>query len=232
MVSIAAIVVYIGLIDRRVLLWTVVGSTVFATIGVGLSQWAFGQPLPPSVYNPSDVDGRDIPQRFWNLMTSPSRGLLVYCPYLVMVGYLLVAYWKYLGIGTKLLLPTGLAIGAHTAVLSAYNGWYGGSCYGPRYFSDVLPWFVLATAIAVGGWLRSPRSGFRWRKGLEAVLLAGLVGWAVFVHSRGAISWPAWEWNHRALREDVRTAVMDWDHPQFLAGITFIVEPDGTYREL
>ena len=65
----------------------------------------------------------------------------------------------------------GLAVLANAAVFSCYNGWHGGSSYGPRYFVDVLPWFVLATAVAVRALLDAPSAGFPWKK-LPAVAFA------------------------------------------------------------
>lgn len=231
-VSIAAIVVYLGLFERQVLFATVCSALLAACATVGLSMYTFGQSMPPSVYNPSDIDGKDVFFRFWQLMLSPSRGLLVFCPFLLTIGYLLVAYRNNLNEWSRLLIPSTLAIGAHTAVLSAYVGWYGGSCYGPRYFCDVLPWFVLVSCIAVRGILNRSTTGFPVRKTIELTILMLLVTWSIFVHARGATSWAAWEWNYRSVQEDVRTAVTDWQHPQFLAGITFIVTPDGSYHEL
>lgn len=231
MVSIAAIGAYLGLMERRVLIWTIGAAMIAAGTGAGLSEWVFGTPIPPSVYNPSDIDGQDVPQRFWNILFAPSRGLLIFCPFLAVIAYLLIAYRNTLGSSAALLLPAGLAIGAHTAILSAYNGWYGGSCYGPRYYSDVLPWFVLVTAVAINGMVRKPTTGFPWRKSIEALVLAILVGWAVFVHARGAVSRQAWDWNLRALQMDVREAVVDWRYPQFLCGLTFKVAPDGKILE-
>src|SRR5947209_6118287 len=122
-------------------------------------------------------------------MASPSRGVLLYCPYVAAVGLILVGFRKHLT-DAGLLLPTGLAVAGHTALLACYNGWHGGSSYGPRYFCDVLPWFVLATAIAVRGLLNvipSLTVGVRPRL-LAALLLVACFGWGVFVHSRGANS--------------------------------------------
>lgn len=231
-VSIAAISVYLALSDRRILFYTALSAVLTSAVGMALSFYSFGQLLPPSVYNPSDIDGRDILPRFWHLLMSPSRGLIIFCPYLLMMGYWLVVYRRNLGSWSQLLIPAALAIGAHVAVLSAYNGWSGGSCYGPRYFCDVLPWFVLVGSVAVHGLFNHTHSRIPIRQIVESAIFLLLLTWSVFVHGRGAISRDAWEWNYRAVCEPVPTAVTDWRHPQFLAGITFTVTPDGAYHEL
>jgi hypothetical protein len=229
--SAAAIGVYLLLHHRRTLLVTVAAGGVWSAALVAVSLIAFGTLTPPSVYSPDTIDGRDVLNRLFWLMASPSRGLLVYCPYVAAVGLILVAFRKRLT-DAGLLLPVGLAVAGHTALLACYNGWHGGSSYGPRYFCDVLPWFVLATAIAVRGLMNTPSLtvGVRPRL-LAALLLAACFGWGVFVHSRGANSVRAWLWNARSLAVGQEAAVQEWTHPQFLAGLTFEVNPDGSVKK-
>lgn len=224
--SAAAIGVFLLLHHRRLLAFTVVSGGVWSAALVALSLSYFGSPMPPSVYSAAAIDGHDVLNRFAWLMGSPSRGLLVFCPYLLVVGALLVGYRKHLT-AAGLLLPAALALLMHTALFSCYNGWHGGSSYGPRYFVDVLPWFVLATAVAVRGLLDAPAVGFPWTKAFAAAL-AACFGWGVFVHERGANSVQAWWWNHRAAAVGEAAAVKEWSHPQFLAGLTFEVQADGS----
>jgi hypothetical protein len=226
-----AIGAYLLLHHRRLLVLAVLSGGAWSAVFVAMSLSYFGSPVPPSVYSAGSIDGQDVLNRFAWLMLSPSRGLLVFCPYLAVVGALLVGYRKHLS-DAGLLLPTGLALLANVAVFSCYNGWHGGSSYGPRYFVDVLPWFVVATAVAVRALLDDPSIGFPWKK-LPAVLaLVVCFGWGVFVHERGANSIPAWWWNHRAAAVGESAAVKEWSHPQFLAGITFEVNPDGSITPL
>jgi len=226
--SAAAIGLYLLLHHRRTLLFTLLTGGVWSAGLVAVSLHLFGTPTPPSVYSPDTIDGRDVLNRFVWLMVSPSRGLLVYCPYVAAVGLILIAYRKHLT-DAGLLLPAGLAAAGHTALLSCYNGWHMGSSYGPRYFADLLPWFVLATAIAVRGVMNAP--GFSWRKAAAVGMLVACFGWGAFVHARGANSVRAWLWNTRPIAVGPEEAVKDWRHPQFLAGIAFEVNPDGSVTE-
>jgi len=226
--SAAAIGLYLLLHHRRLLLATLGMGSMWAMGLVAASLHFFGTFTPPSVYSPDTIDGHDVLNRFAWLMVSPSRGLLVYCPYVAAAAGILVAFRKHLT-DASLLLPAGVAVSAHTALLSCYNGWHMGSSYGPRYFCDVLPWFVLATAIAAQGMVNAP--GLSWRKTLAIVVLLLCFGWGAFVHSRGANSVRAWLWNARALAVAPEDAVKDWRHPQFLAGLTFEVKMDGTIVE-
>jgi hypothetical protein len=219
------------LFHRRLFVITAITGGLWTAGLVLASLNYFGTAMPPSVYSAGSIDGRDVLSRFAWLMVSPSRGLFVYCPYLLVVGAMLVRYRKHLP-HAPLLLPAGLAVTAQTAVFACYNGWHGGSSYGPRYFCDVLPWFVLATAIAVGGLLNAPPAPRPWRRAAVAAALVLGFGWGVFVHRHGANSIPAWYWNHRAAAVGEEAAVKEWDHPQFLAGLTFEVNPDGSVTDL
>ena len=67
---------------------------------------------------------------------------------------------------------------------------------------------------------------------IDACLLIESFGWGVFVHHHGANSIPAWYWNHRAAAVGEEAAVKEWHHPQFLCGLTFEVNPDGSVKPL
>jgi len=228
--SAAAIGVYLLVHHRRTLLVTLGAGGAWAAALVALSLHYFGTPTTPSVYDAATIDGRDIPARLVWLMAAPSRGLLVFCPYVAAAGAILVAYRKHFP-AAGLLLPLGLAAGGHTALFACYNGWHGGSSYGPRYFCDLLPWFVLAVALAGRAVADAPGPLASWKKLTPVALMVACFGWGVFVHWRGANAIPAWLWNARALAVGPEAAVEEWHHPQFLAGLTFTVRPDGTVEE-
>jgi hypothetical protein len=223
-----AVGAYLLVWNRRQLLFTGLGGGVWAAAFVGGSLYYFGTPTPPSIYAAGMIDGRDVADRFFWLMLSPSRGLLVYCPFLVVVGGMLVAFRRTLP-DKPLLVPALLAVGVHTAVFSCFVGWHAGWSYGPRYFCDVLPWFALLTMLAVRGVLAD---GERARKLLAGSALAAATVWGVWVHGRGANSPATWMWNDRVNAVGDEPAMKEWRHPQFLAGITFEVSPDGSVREL
>lgn len=239
-VSAAAIGVYLLLHERRVVAITVLSGGAWASVLVAASLTYFGSAMPPSVYASNVIDGHDVLNRLAWLMVSPARGLIVYCPYLVVVLAMLVRYRRYLR-DAGLLLPAGLACIGHTALLANYNGWHANWAYGPRYYTDILPWFALLTAMAVGalqtyagrgnGDSLLSRRTLRASTALWSLALAITFGWGVFVHYRGANSEPAWMWNDLTRTLGDEGAVKDWRHPQFLAGLTFEVKPDGSIVE-
>lgn len=226
--SILGIGVYLLLHHRRLLVITGVAGAAGVAAFVLISLHVFGTPTPPSTYSADTIDGHDVLNRFAWLMVSPSRGLLVYCPYVAVLGVILIGWRKHLA-DTGLVLPAAVAIGSHTLLFSCYNGWHMGSSYGPRYFADLLPWFVLLTALAVQAVLAAPIPKWRSRAVLAALALA--FAWGIFAHARGANSVKAWFFNWRPIAVDFEPAVKDWRHPQFLAGLTFEVKPDGSIIE-
>jgi hypothetical protein len=223
--SAAAIGVYLLLLHRRALLVTMLAGGTWVAALVAFSLAVFGTSQPPSVYAPGMLDGHDLANRFVWLMLSPTRGLLVYCPYVVVIAAILVGARQHL-VDAGLLLPAGLAIAGHTLMISSFVGWHANWAYGPRYFCDVLPWFALLAAMSAAAIPNMPR--FQ-RTAVVALVLC--FAWGIFVHVRGANSHNAWHWNDLVRTKGNEGAVKDWRHPQFLAGLTFTVKSDGTIQE-
>lgn len=221
-ISAAAIGVYLLLHHRRALAFTLLAGGVWVAGLVAFSLALLGTPQPPSVYVPNMMDGHDLANRFAWLMISPARGLLVYCPYVVAILGILIGARKRL-MDAGLLLPAGLALAAHTLLIASFNGWHANWAYGPRYYCDVLPWIALFAAMSAAAIPALPRA----RVFAVAMLAAGFA-WGAFAHHRGANSTEAWFWNDLTKTEGNEGAVKDWRHPQFLAGITFVVNPDGS----
>jgi hypothetical protein len=226
--SAAAIGCYLALHHRRLLFSTLAIGGIWTAAFVAISLHCFGTLTPPSVYSAGTIDGHDVLNRFAWLMVSPSRGLLIYCPYLIVVPGVLIAFRRHVA-DAELYLPIFLAIAGHTALFACYNGWHAGSSYGPRYFTDLLPWFVLATALAAQALANARTATPSWRIRAAVVLLATTFVWGCFVHYRGANSAKAWFWNARAIAVGQDQAAKEWQHPQFLAGLTFEVSlEDGS----
>jgi hypothetical protein len=227
LVSAAAILGYLVLFQGRVFVSTlpVFGMCLLAL--VMWSSWAFGQPLPPSVYGTFRPETEHLARNTCGLLISPSRGLLIFCPVLLFIAWALIRYLRALP-SRRLLLPAAVAISGHFAVLACFNEWHGGCCYGPRYLTDVLPWAVLLSAQTVRGMIdyrtTSPgigsasklrASAFRFSR-LGRTLLLVCIAWSVWIHARGAISHATWRWNY-SMERNPQTAPFDWRDPQFLA---------------
>src|SRR5262249_40985135 len=161
------------------------------------------------------------------LLVSPSRGVLIFCPVLLLIAAGLVRFRRTLA-NHRLLLPAFLAVGGHFATLVCFDQWHGGCCYGPRYFTDVLPWFVLFSVLPIRGLqnvrmttpvlsvVRETQPPDLTQSKMVRSILFICIAWSVWIHGRGAISHATWRWNFRMEREP-QTAPFDWQKPQFLA---------------
>ena len=146
-------------------------------------------------------------------LLSPSRGLFIFTPV-----FLFSIAGVVLAIRGKWLYP----LAAYLAVIPCFHAilaslYWSGHTYGPRYFSDMIPIFVLFLIPPLLYWRNLPRGAMR---AITAGVFMLFAAWGVFVHARGATSTAANQWS--ALPMDVdyaRWRVWDWHDPQFLRGL-------------
>jgi hypothetical protein len=184
-------------------------------IGIGAAalynHWAFGSvvPLYASALRP---DLATIPEAFAGLLVSPSRGLLVFTPALLLAGFglLWASRRRHLAGLDWAILAAGLL---QFALLCVWRIWDGGHSYGPRLQTDLLPfalWF-LCFGLQAGTALAPAARRQLWR-GFALLFAIGFV-----IHLRGATDSAVYWWN--ASPEDpILERVWDWSDPQFLRG--------------
>ena len=140
------------------------------------------------------------------LLLSPSRGLLVFSPIVLvsLAGLRTIAREPWSGD----LRWWGLAALAQFALYTNYSVWWGGHTYGPRYSLDILP---LLVPIAAAGlpWI----VGRRWSRTLAAAALA----WSLLIAGTGAFVYPYDGWNVSPSNVDQNHGrLWDWSDPQFV----------------
>jgi hypothetical protein len=169
----------------------------------------------PSYYRHSGLQARTFVDGLLGNLASPSRGLLVYSPLLLLALPLLWRWRRRWQVPELVWLALGISC-AHVVFLGAYPTWWGGHAYGARLTVEVLPWLTLACGAALAGWRET---GGR----PQPLVVAGVAVVALFsgwLHQRGAEDRHAWRWNTRPLDVNDHTErVFDWRYPQFLAGI-------------
>ncbi len=202
---------YLGISRRRnPTLFIAAVSGLFALF-VLFSWRELGTLLPP-YYQPSRL-GTD---HFWQAMAghllSPSRGVLVGSPFLLL-GFAGLALWPR-RLGRDRLVQLALSwIGLHWVAVSMFHHWWGGWSFGSRLFTEVLPAFLLLL-ITVARTARDRLSPPR-RRAAGAVFLAA-AAFATLVHShQGLYNVYAILWNDGIDSDAGR--VFDWRYPQFLA---------------
>jgi hypothetical protein len=143
------------------------------------------------------------------LLASPSRGLLVYSPVLLLaLAGLVQALARRRG---DLLAWLAGGVGASVLMLSAYAVWWGGHSFGPRLLSDFLPALALLMLPVWGRLMASPPG---------RTTLVALALWSVAVQAVGAVFHPsprALDWNTSPRDVDqAHERLWDWRDPQLL----------------
>ena len=233
-VHILAVSVYLFLFQRSIFLRYAVTGALWLAVFVLYSWTHFGQ-LLPSYYLVSRLEPAHFGEALAANLVSPSRGLLIYVPVLLFVAFLLVRHRRHL-VHRRLVWLSLAIIAADVAVVSAFPQWWAGHCFGSRFMTGAVPWFVLLGTLGL-------RAGLTWRDERAADSLAGwraqsacgaaLLVLSVFINASGAIQRATWEWNEGPpLDIDLYPErAWDWRRPQFLAGYLPALGPASTPPE-
>ncbi len=201
---------YMLIFRRRELLPFALGAALW--LG-GLAMYSiriFGT-IFPSYYR--QIWARDadwIATGMFGSLFSPSRGLFVYCPALLVVSYLLIRNWPALISRPLAILSLGCSVSV-LLVVASHMDWWGGNCYGPRYLADTVPWMVMLSIMAIGALPQKLRNIRNPAIAIGAVLL----GVSVVINAHGALSMETLAWNEK---RPLPAVMLDWSRPQFLAG--------------
>jgi hypothetical protein len=120
-------------------------------------------------------------------LMSPNRGLLVFSPWIaVALATLVVPTVRRRLSAHSLICTLILSLIPYLVILSKYSVWWGGHCFGPRYWTDVIPLFAILFAY-----------GFNWmlaRSRVLAAISSMTVIFAIAVQLIGAFCYPS-SWN-------------------------------------
>jgi hypothetical protein len=230
-VVIIVIFVWMAVAQRRHLLAAVIGGIPPLAIFLTVNLVAYRQPLSPYYTGGQGFDvSRTMGVALAGNLISPSRGLLIFCPIVVLAGvgvYLrwrngeLTAFWKALAI-----IPV-----LHWIVISAFKHWWGGDSFGPRFFTDMMPIFValaLPAVEVVAGRLAPatpgrPAAPYRFRRALVVFTVVALV-WGFVVNAQGAVLRSAFCWNSVPIAVDTHPSrLWQWNDAQFDRGLRVLI---------
>ncbi|MBP8059197.1 MAG: hypothetical protein KA314_25460 [Chloroflexi bacterium] len=148
------------------------------------------------------------------LLLSPARGLLVYSPFLALVGGVGLWIWRSLRPHPLVWLGLGWLVG-HLVLIARAASWWGGASYGPRLLVDVLPGLFLLTVLVgyEGHKVLRPQS-----QHLLLVLFWPLVAWSIYLHSyQGLFNLSQTQWEIERESRSALDTLFDWHLPPFLA---------------
>jgi hypothetical protein len=185
-----------------------------------LYSWIHFDQLLPSYYSAGRIGSARFLEALLGNMISPARGLLIYVPLVLFLGYLLARHWRALVLRDLAVLAIAMCA-AHWLVISTFRHWWGGYAYGPRLLADIVPWLSLLGALAVRAWLDraaldGPSKSRRFR--LERITAATLLLLSIGIHGVGAWSERTDLWNTTPVSVDERPErLWEWADPQFMA---------------
>lgn len=191
------------------------GSVLLALAVFGafaaLNLRVYGNLLPPYYQAGRLSFGPTFTEALAGNLVSPSRGLFVYTPVCLLSFYgmfLKVRQRTFQGLDAALLAILFL----HWIVISSFPHWWGGHSVGPRFFTEMTPFFVFFLIPVV-----AEASGSRGlRRVLVSSVFTGLLMVSVYIHHRSAHNWRVLAWNVTPECVDRNPArVWDWSDPQF-----------------
>jgi hypothetical protein len=195
----------------RYCLWSLVVVLPFVLVNVSV----YHKILPP-YYTLKKVSASPYYlEALAGTLISPSRGLFIYSPI-----FLFSLYGVFLKIKRRQIEILDLCIIViiclHWLVISSHRHWWGGNSYGPRYFADMIPFFLYFLIPPLLEFSRS-REG---RNVIMVILFCSCVALSFVIHYRGATSEDVYRWN--LVPKDINKAPSrnwDWRDVQFLRGI-------------
>ena len=180
----------------------------------------YGNPLPP-YYSPQQVaHSSAFLEALAGNLVSPARGLLVYSPIFLFVGYGIIlkirkSQWSKLDSFILCILFF------HWCAVSSFPHWWGGHSFGPRFLTDMLP-YLIYWLIPVLSEISLPITP---RKLSISFFFLTLVLISFFMHFRGAtrpVAAFGWNWRYGNIVADVDqnpARLWDWSDPQFWRGL-------------
>ena len=209
--------VYMALRRRALLVRALAAFLLPLAAFVGFSLREYGDLLPP-YYAASRLGHDELLTALAGNLVSPSRGLLVLCPYLALTVIGAFAWLRRVR-GDDFFL-FGLAwAGLHWLAVSSYANWWGAWSFGNRLFADALPaWILLTAAVARAGLEDRPRPAVK----SGAIAFAVLTAAAIYIHTwKGLYDEHPFLWCQDGTYVD---HLFDWHHPQFLASAVSLAD--------
>jgi hypothetical protein len=203
------LLVFVFLVARREALKAAAVVAFGLALFMAWSLRTFGKPFP-EYYGPERLAGSDYLVAVVGNLVSPSRGLLVFSPILLLPLFFLRDVTIALKASPKLLLIAGAWPLAHFLLVSRLHHWWGGYSFGPRFMTDLLPGLFLLLCLCVRGALER-KSRLLWPVFgvLTAVSCAINTGQGLYNHAPKA-------WNAEPNIDEHPELVFDWRYPQFL----------------
>jgi hypothetical protein len=198
------------------LLAMLVGAAIGIAPLLAYNELAFGSPLEQG-YGVKAF-AMPIQTGLYGLIASPSRGLLVYTPYVIFAFFALFRAWRWPGEVAGRLRALSLAWIAALVLYAMYSEWWGGRVFGSRFLDDFAPILFAATAWGTSVGMLGSRFA-RVVFGLMAAWSLVLFQAAAFLYDK---SWDTFPVNVN----DDPSKLFNWSDPQWLAVLRLVPTAD------
>ena len=154
----------------------------------------------------------------YGLLASPSRGMLVYTPYLIFAFFALFRAWRWPGEVAGRLRGLSLAWIAALVLYATYSEWWGGRVFGSRFLDDFVP--ILFVAVAWGTSVGMLGSRF------ARVVFGLLAAWSFVLFQAAAFLYDkSWDTLPVNVNDDP-SKLFNWSDPQWLAVLRLVPTAD------
>ena len=208
-IAIVVMSAVVWLEHRRYFLHYPLLAAVVAVPFVAFNWAVYHSALPPYYLASKIGHGGSFAEASLGTLASPGRGLFVFSPILLLSVYGMWLTWR-----ARRPRPCAAAIVLlHWIALSSFPIWWGGHSFGPRLFSDMVPYlvyFLIPVVARIASLSGARRAG--WATGF-----ACLVAISFAVNFRGATARAVYRWNAEPVDVNVQPdRVWDWRDLQFL----------------
>jgi hypothetical protein len=208
----AAIVMWLARTNRRGLRWFVLAPILVGAALLSYNIYFFdsilgGQAqierLHTKVHGTSGPWSGNLVDGLLGTLLSPNRGLLVFCPWIAvaLLAPGVPAVRRRLA-ADSLISVMLVSLLPYLLILSKYSVWWGGHCFGPRYWTDAIPLFAIPFAY-----------GLQWMLARSRALVAIsalTVGFSIAVQLIGVSCYPS-SWNLEPRNVDTHhERLWDW----------------------
>jgi len=206
------IVAWIVRTQPRRLAWFVPAPFLGAALLHVYNFWYFGnliggqaqlEELHPELHGVAGAWSGSLLEGAAGTLFSPNRGLFVFSPWIAVALSVATVPAVARRIASQGLLAWLLAaLLPYFLLLSKYSVWWGGHCFGARYWTDVIPLFAVVLAFGLE-WM--------WTISRALVVLSYLtIAFAIGVHGIGAFCYPS-TWNQTPANVDLHhERLWDW----------------------
>jgi hypothetical protein len=192
--------------------YSVLLSLAVLSCFAALNLYVYDALIPPYYRSSRLIFGSTFAEALAGNLISPNRGLFIFTPV-----FLLSFYGIFLKVKRRTFKSHDAAfmliLVLHWIVISAFPHWWGGYSIGPRFFTDMVPYFIYFLIPVVEDMGRLTER----RRIVITIVFMCMLAISIYAHYRGANSWrvPAWNVTPESVDKNP-SRVWDWGDIQFL----------------